>query len=165
MPTNFDSKGFRDALAALPVAQQRRVASRFIEKVLDLADERCLDNFVKLSRQTEISAQDLEANHRMVHSIYMDTHPRSELAELDFAHQAKHFVAEACMTSVSPVFEGTKACHLAQQVAMYCRMARTCASIGHEGEIPDFSRAEETVAKTIAEQYAVLQAFLDEQML
>jgi hypothetical protein len=162
MSSNFDSKEFSGTLSALTVSQQRRVASKFIEKVLDLADERCLDNIVKLFSNQEISAQDLEAAHRRARSIYVETHPHSDLSELNYDHQAKHFVAEACMTCVAPVYEETQVCHLAQRVAMYCRLARTCSSIGHEDETVDFSQVEEVTKKSIAEQHAILRAFLQE---
>ncbi|MEJ2622488.1 MAG: hypothetical protein P8163_20230 [Candidatus Thiodiazotropha sp.] len=162
MSSNFDSKEFRDTLSALTVSQQRRVASKFIEKVIDLADERCLDNIVKLFSNQEISAQDLEAAHRRARSIYVETHPHSDLSELNYDHQAKHFVAEACMTCVAPVYEEPQVCHLAQRVAMYCRLARTCSSIGHEDETVDFSQAEKVTKKSIAEQHAILRAFLQE---
>jgi hypothetical protein len=77
--------------------------------------------------------------------------------------QAKHFVAEACMTCVAPVYGEAKTCHLAQKVAMYCRMARTCSNMNHEEENPDFSKAEEATKKSIEEQYAILQDFLEEK--
>jgi hypothetical protein len=161
MPTNFNNKTFKEALSSLPVPQQRRVASRFIEKVLDLADERCLDNVVKLFSNQDISAQDLEASYRRARSIYVDTHPHSDLSELNFLQQAKHFVAEACMTCVAPVYEEAMVCHLAQKVAMYCRMARAYANMDHDEDSPDFSKAEESTKKSIEEQYAILQAFLN----
>jgi dihydroorotase len=160
MPTNFNNKTFIEALSSLAVPQQRRVASRFIEKVLDIADERCLDNIVKLFSNQDISAQDLEASYRRARSIYVDTHPHSDLSELNFLQQAKHFVAEACMTCVAPVYEEAKVSHLAQKVAMYCRMARAYANMDNEEDSPDFSKAEESTKQSIEEQYAILQAFL-----
>jgi dihydroorotase len=161
MPTNFNNKTFIETLSSLAVPQQRRVASRFIEKVLDIADERCLDNIVKLFSNQDISAQDLEASYRRARSIYVDTHPHSDLSELNFLQQAKHFVAEACMTCVAPVYEEAKVCHLAQKVAMYCRMARAYANMDNEENSPDFSKAEESTKQSIEEQYAILQAFLN----
>jgi len=162
MHANFDSKGFRQALNSLTVPQQRRVASKFIEKVLDLADERCLDKIVKLFGNQNVSARDLEEAHRRARAIYVDTHPHSDLTELNFMQQAKHLVAEACMTCVAPVYEEAKVCHLAQKVAMYCRMARTCSNMDHEEDSPDFSKAEEATRKSIEEQYAILQDFLED---
>ena len=161
MTTHFNNKTFKEALSSLSIPQQRQVAARFIEKVLDLADERCLNNIVKLFSRQDVSAEDLEAAHRRAHSIYVETHPHSDLTELNFIQQGKHFVAEACMTCVAPVYEEAKVCHLAQKVAMYCRMARLYANMDHEEESPDFSRAEALTKRSIEEQYAVLRAFLD----
>jgi len=162
MATSFSNESFRETLSSLPVGQQRRVAARFIEKVLDLADERCLDNIVKLFSKAEIAPEDLEVAHHKARSIYVDTHPGSDLAELSYPRQARHFVAEACMTCVAPIYEQAKTCHLAQKVAMYCRMARTCSIMGHEGEEPDFSNVEAAATKATEEQHAILQGFLDE---
>ena len=125
-----------------------------------MADERCLDNIVKLFHARDVNAEDLEAAYRRAHSIYVDTHPRSGLSELSYVQHAKHFVAEACMTCVAPIYEEAKACHLAEKVAFYCRMAISCANMEHENESPDFSKAEEATTKLIEEQYSVLQGFL-----
>jgi hypothetical protein len=162
MPTKFDNKSFKETISSLTVTQQRRIAAKFIEKVLDLADERCLENIVKLFSNQDMNAQDLDAAYSRARSIYIDTHPHSGLSELNFMRQAKHFVAEACMTCVAPVYGEAKTCHLAQKVSMYCRMARTCSNMDHEAESPDFSKAEEATKKSIDEQYAILQDFLEE---
>jgi hypothetical protein len=42
-------------------------------------------------------------------------------------------------------------------------MARTCASINHEGDYPTFETSEEVVKKEVNEQYRVLNEFLDNQ--
>jgi hypothetical protein len=160
MTANIDHKKFKETLNSLPVEQQRRIAAKFVEKVLDLADERCLDNIVKLFSKPVIHADDLELAHRKAHTIYVDTHPHSDLSELNFDHQAKHFVAEACMTCVAPVYQEARTCHLAQRVAMYCRLARTCSNMSHDEDATDFSKAEEVTRKSIEEQHAILQDFM-----
>jgi hypothetical protein len=160
MAAHIDHKKFTETLNSMPVGQQRRIAAKFIEKVLDLADERCLDNIVKLFSKPEIEADDLEQAYRRARSIYVDTHPHSDLSELNFDHQAKHFVAEACMTCVAPLYHEAKICHLAQKVAMYCRLARTCSSMNHDEDLTDFSKAEEATRRSVEEQYAILQDFL-----
>ena len=163
MSTLFNNKSFRDALSTLSVDQQRRVAAEFVEKVLDLGDERCLDNIVGLFKNPDVGALELSMAYRRAQTIYVETHPGSDLEELDFVHQAKHFVAEACRTCVAPAYENTKVCYLAQKVAMYCRMARTCSAMRHNGEEPDFSQAEKAAKRCVEEQYAVLQNFISEK--
>jgi hypothetical protein len=163
MSAQFNNQSFKQTLSKFSVALQRQVAARFIQNVLDLADERCLQNIANIAAKPDIGKGELEEAYHLAHSIYVKTNPHSGMTELDFAVQAKHFVAEACMTCLSPCNEEDKDSHLAQKVAMYCRMARTCASVAHEAEIPDFNKAEMAMRKTIEAQYAILQAFLDER--
>lgn len=161
MANQLDNASFTQKLSSLSVVQQRQLAAQFIRNTLNLANEPALKNIADLAGRADITKSDLEEGYYQAHSIYVATNPHSGLTELNFDVQAKHFIAEACMTCLSPKNEGAQPCHLAQKVAMYCRMARTCASIAHEDEAPDFSLAEEAMRKTIEEQYAVLQTFLD----
>ena len=77
--------------------------------------------------------------------------------------QAEHFIAEACMTCLAPAYPEAKTHHLAQSVSMYCLMARTCASINHEGNYPTFGTSEDVVKKEINEQYRIVNEFLENQ--
>lgn len=97
--------------------------------------------------------------YRTAHSLYIETHPHSDLTELDFKHQAAHFVAEACIVCLGPVFQEVSPLHLAQKVAMYCRMARTCASIPHSDVEPNFKNAENAAKQIIADQFDILSNF------
>jgi len=160
MTTVKDRKSFENALASLSVDQQRHVAARFIEKVLDLGDERCLDNIVGVFKNPDVQASELAMAYRRAQTIYVETHPCSDLEDLDFVRQAKHFVAEACKTCVAPAYENVDKCHLAQKVAMYCRMARTCAAMEHDANEPDFSQAEKAAKKSVEEQYEIVQNYI-----
>jgi hypothetical protein len=51
--------------------------------------------------------------------------------------------------------------HLAERVSTYCIMARTCASIDHEGNYPKFTETEDLVKKEIDAQYDILGEYLD----
>jgi len=50
---------------------------------------------------------------------------------------------------------------LAERVSMYCIMARTCASIDHEGNYPKFTDTEDLVTKEIDAQYEILSKYLE----
>jgi len=163
MSSSFNSKSFRDGLSSLSVWQQRRVAARFIERVLDLGDERCLNNIVGLFENPDVGTSELPMAYRRAQAIYVETHPGSGLEELNFSSQAKHFVAEACRTCVAPAYESAEECHLAQKVAMYCRMARTCSEMRHDDEEPDFTQAEKAAKRCVKEQYSILQSFINEE--
>lgn len=81
---------------------------------------------------------------------------------LDYAKQAEHFIAEACLVCLSPVYEETKIHHLAQKAAMYCCMARTCAGIKHDEELPSLALSQDMLAKEIQDQYRLLSEFLND---
>jgi len=153
---------FREALSNLTLEQQRAVSARFIENVLDLAHENCIKQAQAiLGKIDQISAEDLEKAYRSTHSVYVHTHPRSDMLPLDYKKQAEHSVAEACMHCLAPTYYDAKKHHLAERVSHYCIMARTCASINHEGNYPKFTETEDLVKKEIEAQYDILSKYLD----
>lgn len=156
------NKAFREALSSLTLPQQRAVSARFIEHVLDLANESCVKQAHSiLGEIDQISAEDLERTYHSVHSVYVHTFPRSELSPMDYKQQAEHRVAEACMHCLGPVYYGAEKHHLAERVATYCIMARTCASIDHQGDYPEFTETGDLVKKEIDAQYEILGKYLD----
>ena len=108
-----------------------------------------------------MSAEDLERAYHSVHSVYVHTYPRSDLSPLDYKQQSEHFVAQACLHCLAPTYYDAKRHHLAERVATYCIMARTCASIDHEGNYPRFTQTEDLVKQEIETQYQILDKFLD----
>jgi len=153
---------FREALSSLTLAQQRVVGARFIANVLDLTQDKHIKQVqAMLSDTEEISAEDLDAAHRTIYSIYVHTFPRSGFSLIDYKKQAEHFVAEACLQCLAPTYSETKKHHLAERVSMYCRMGRTCASIDHEGDYPKFADTEDLVKKEIDAQYEILSEYLE----
>jgi hypothetical protein len=158
--TITSSEAFHKALSSLSLAQQRQVGARFIAHVLDLTDGSCTKHAQQVAEKSDISPEELESAYRAVHSVYVATHPHSDLSAMDFSRQAAHFVSEACMICLAPTYEGSIAHHLAEKVANYCRMARICSSIEHEGESPKFGAAEGSVKKEMDAQYEILTEFL-----
>ena len=155
-----DHWSFMDKLASLPLSQQRQVGARFIANVLDLSGDPRLRQVIEIAGKPDPTAEELHAAYRMAHSVYVDTQPHSDLSELNFQTQAAHFVAEACVTCTAPVYTEAKAHHLAQKVATYCLMARTCASIMHDADQPDLGETEKALQKEIAAQYTLVNEFL-----
>jgi hypothetical protein len=155
------NEAFNQALSSLSLAQQRQVGARFIANVLDLTDGSCTQHARAIAEKNDVTAEELENAYRAVHSVYVSTHPRSDLSELDYQKQAAHFVAEACMVCVAPTYEKSHTHHLAEKVAGYCRMARICSSIQHEAEYPKFMDAEESLKKEMDTQYQILSEFLE----
>jgi hypothetical protein len=157
-----DNDTFKNVLSSLPLDQQRQIGARFVANVLDLTDERCTENVQNLAQKSSITPEELAMAYQAVHSVYVTTHPHSDLSELDYAKQAAHLVAEACMTCVSPTYGEQKTHHLAENAASYCRMARICSSLHQQKENPDFSKAEEAMSKEIEAQFDILNKYLEE---
>ena len=105
------NEAFNKALSSLPLSQQRRVGARFIANVLDLTDGSCTKHAQRVAEKSDITAEELQNAYQAVHSIYVITHPRSDLSELDFKKQAAHFVAEACMACLAPTYEHYRSHH------------------------------------------------------
>ncbi len=156
------NEAFREALSALTLAQQRAVGARFIENVLDLAHESCIKQAQSIiDKIDQISPEDLAKSYHAAHSVYVHTYPHSDLSPLDHKQQAEHFVAEACVHCLSPTYYDAIKHHLAERVSTYCLMARTCASIDHQGNYPKFKDTEDLVKKEIDAQYEILSKYLD----
>jgi len=154
------NEAFKNALSSLSLAQQRQVGARFVANVLDLTDGSCTKHAQSIAEKSDVTAEELEYAYHAVHLIYVATHPRSDLSEMEYRKQAAHFVAEACMVCLAPTHGEQRTQHLAEKVAMYCRMARTCSSIQHEEDYPKFADAEESLKKEIDAQYRILTEFL-----
>ena len=150
---------FKQALSSLPLAQQRQIGAKFIINVLDLTDGVCTKHIRDIADRSDLTVEELENSYRAVHSVYVTTHPRSDLSELDYTKQAAHFVAEACMACLAPTYEEYRTHHLAEKVAGYCQMARICSNIPHEADQPSFSAAEQAL-KEVA-QYRILNEYLE----
>jgi hypothetical protein len=157
-----DNETFKKTLSSLPLSQQRQVGARFVANVLDLTDGRCTKQAQHIAEQRDISPEELENAYHAVHAVYVATHPRSDISELDYAKQAAHLVAEACMTCVSPTYGEQRTHHLAVNAANYCRMARLCSSLHNDTENPRFSDAEEAMNGEIEAQFSILNRFLEE---
>jgi hypothetical protein len=156
------NQAFKEALSSLTLAQQRAVGARFIENVLDLAHQSCVKQAQSIiGKIDQISAEELENAYHAAHSVYVHTYPRSDLSPLDYKQQAEHFVAEACMHCLAPTYYDAVRHHLAERVSTYCIMARTCASVDHEGNYPKFTETEDLVKKEINDQYEILGKYLD----
>ena len=156
------NEAFKESLSSLTLDQQRAVSARFIENVLDLAHESCIKQAPAILRKIDdISPEELENAYHSAHSVYLQTSPRSHFSLLDYKRQAEHFVAEACMHCLAPTYYEAKKHHLAERVSMYCLMARTCASIDHEGNYPKFTDTEDLVKKEVNAQYEILGKYLE----
>jgi hypothetical protein len=157
------NESFIKALAALSLQQQRLVGAHFIKNVLNLTKDKHIIHAQSIAATSDAKAEDLLDAYHSVHTSYVKTNPRSDMLALDWEKQAEHFIAEACMACLAPTYPEASKHHLAQRVSMYCLMARTCASINHEGDYPTFKTSEEVMKKEVDEQYRILNEFLENQ--
>jgi hypothetical protein len=151
---------FKKELASLPLTEQRLVGAKFVLNVLDLVEDTRIGDAQAVAGDPNASAEELQRAYRVAHSAYVENHPRSDLAELDWRKQAAHFVAEACMVCLAPAYSEARMHHVAEKAATYCQMARICSSVGHEGEYPSFAAADDAVKKEINAQYQIVADFL-----
>ena len=152
---------FVKALISLSLSEQRQIGSKFLSSLLRIVSDQRLENMIKNIDKPDTSAEELQAAYQISHMVYIETHPHSDLGELNFKKQSIHLFAEACMTCVAPVYHELSVIHLAQKVAMYCRMAITCESMAHDDDTPSFSLAENEVKNVIEEQFTILTDFLN----
>jgi hypothetical protein len=162
MPKVKGHKSFQEALLGLTVAQQRQISARFIGRVLDLTDEPRLKSAQQVAAKPGVTADELIDAYHSAHAVYIQTHPRSDLSELDYKKQAVHFIAEACLVCLSPTYPEAKTHRIAEKTAMYCRMARTCASIMHDEDQPDLRETESVLQNEIKAQYTLVNEFLSD---
>lgn len=155
------NKDFVKALSSLSLHEQRYIGAKFISSVLENIDEPRLKSIINSINKKGNSAEELHSAHKMAHAYYIETHPHSGLLEIDFKHQAIHMVAEACVSCLAPVYQEVTTIHLAQKVAMYCRMAITCWNIPHDQESPSFSQAEIEVKNITQIQYALVNDYIE----
>lgn len=156
--TNED---FVKTLISLSLPEQRYLGARFIISILDLIDEQGLKSLMDSINKEGNSAEELHSAYNVAHSIYIKSHPQSDLREIDFNRQAVHMVAEACITCLAPIYQEVTTSHLAAKVATYCRMAITCLNMPHDQDSPNFSQAEVEVKQVIEKQYAILNQYLE----
>ena len=156
-----DYKSFQNALSNLTVAEQRQIGARFIAHVLDLTDNPRLKDAQQTAAKPDLSAEELMDTYHRVHTIYVQTHPRSDLSEVDYTKQAVHFITEACLVCLSPTYPEAKIHRIAEKAAMYCRMARTCANILHDQDQPDLQDTAKALQNEITAQYEIVNQFLN----
>jgi hypothetical protein len=148
MSISNDSE-FKTALNKLTPAQQRMVAARFAENVLNLCEDPRVVAAVNAAKRPDISEAEMTVVYQAAKTASVETYTQCG-KEADWRNQAGHFVAEAALACVTPP---ERAGNLAWNVAMNARMARTCETIAN-GQGTDNREAEQ--------QYRILAEFLNQ---
>lgn len=140
---------FRQAIKELDISQQRLLAARFAENVLDLCHDKRIANAVRIAASPEASEDELDVAFHEARAAAIDCHCRCG-AEGDWQEHAGYFVARAVMAAVTPESQLDGASP-ALQAAMHCRMAQTSHSIASE---------EDTTMLEAEKQYRILSDFI-----
>jgi hypothetical protein len=144
-----NDKEFKAALAGLPVAKQRQVASRFAQRVFDLSNDVRVKAALEVAGRPEISDAELTVVSSAANTARVESFTQCG-KETDWAAQAGLFVAKAAVACVGAPAPGG---NLAWDAAMQARMARTCQSV---------ATGEGTENREAEEQYRILEAFLNQ---
>lgn len=124
----------RAAVMQLDAADQRRLAARFVEDVLEYTDDTRIQHALSVVARPNASEEELRAAHRSARAAALDAHARCG-ADSEWSGQSPYFVARAAEASTGKNAKGSHST-LAWLVAMQCRMASCClaAVAGPESE-------------------------------
>jgi hypothetical protein len=139
---------FKTALAGLSIAQQRRIAARFVQQVLPLSGDARIQAALDAAGRVDTTDTELAGAAQAANSARVESFTRCG-QETDWRAQAGHFVAKAAVACVKPAEPGG---NLAWEAAMQARLARTCQTVA-DGTGTDNREAEA--------QYRILEAFLN----
>ena len=149
MSTITNDSDFRNALDALPIAQQRVVGALFVENVLDLSDDQRVKQALESAKDADIAEDAMSLVRRNAKAASLEAHTRCG-SDGEWTDQAGYFVARAAEACVdSNVREGKGP---AWKAAMSARMARTCLAADSDEDSHD----SESQA-----QYNILTTYLD----
>ena len=142
-----NDKEFKAALAGLPIAQQRQLAARMVQRVLGLSGDARVKAALDAAARADISEGELAMAAQSANSARVESFTQCG-RETDWGAQAGHFVAKA---TVSCVGQATPGSDLAWDAAMQARMARTCETV---------ATGEGTANNEAEAQYRILEEFL-----
>ena len=123
---------FKQALKKLDAAQQRNVATVFVEHVLSLSDDERIKRAVKVASDSSASEAEIADALKSARAAIMDSSTRCG-AEGNWTDQAGYFVARAAVAAITPPAQSTSA-GPAWQAAMSCRMAQTSILIDDDSD-------------------------------
>ena len=147
-----NDKEFRRSLSSLDMTQQRVVAARFVEHVLQLSNDKRLNRVVQTALDKDALQDELSAALKSARAATIDQHARCG-AEGNWTEQAGYFIGRAAIAAVASEVQSTSN-NAAWAAAMSCRMAQTSISIDDENsELSTHSENEW--------QYKILSEFLN----
>lgn len=141
-----NDRAFKEKLAGLSIGRQRRVAARFVQRVLVLSSDFRIKAALDAAERDGISDAELTGAYQSARTAAVESYTQCG-HECNWHGQAGHFVAQAAVACVRPAAEGES---LAWEAAMSARMARSCETV---------ARGEGTGNHEAEAQYRILEAF------
>lgn len=124
MTTIHNDIELKEALSKLDATEQRELAARFVEDVLEYTDDERVRRAIKVARKPDATEDELKAAHHEARAAALDAHARCG-ADCEWSAQSPYFVARAAeaITTRQTMSEGK---NLAWTVATQCRTASCC---------------------------------------
>ncbi len=138
---------FKTTLQSLDLAQQRRAAARFVERVLELGDDVRVRAAVDAARRGDLTEAEREPLYQAAKAARVESFTQCG-READWTAQAGHFVARAAVSCVRAPAPGE---NIAWDAAMHARMARTFQGV---------AQGEGTETREAEAQYTILDELL-----
>lgn len=127
---------FRQTLSDLSVAEQRKVAAKFIESVAYLNPDPLIARALNIAREDNHSDFEFEEAYKSVKSLAIKTYTACG-EDADWPAQAAHFVATAAQACLTPEAQLGNKKNLAWKCAMQTRMAKNCEMIESDSDVID----------------------------
>ena len=144
-----DDTAFKQAIDAMPLAQQRVLGARFVDDVFELTDDFRLKRALKCAESGTASDAELLEAYRDAKGVEVETYTACGHM-VDWRTMATHYVASAiaaCVAPLSTIVPGIDS--PAYDAAMASRMAKNCERLanGDHGECHEMERQYEIMSK------------------
>jgi len=134
MPHIANDQDLRNALSNLSMERQRAIGARFADSVGGAARDPKLKKVLEIAVQPE--SPEREDAYQTAKSITVQTYTACG-RDTDWAAQAEHFVAAACVAALTPDSSVTGSANLAWKAAIQARMANNCLMMENDDAAQD----------------------------
>ena len=134
MPHIANDQDLRNILKNLSMERQRAIGARFAGSVGGAARDPRLQRVLEIAVQPESSER--EDAYQTAKSITVQTYTACG-RDTDWAAQAEHFVAAACVAALTPDGLATGSTNLAWKAAIQARMANNCLMMENDDAAQD----------------------------
>ena len=131
-----NDQALKKVLSNLSIAEQRKLAVKFIESVQQLNSEPIIERALKTAKAETSTEAEIEDSYKQIKSLAVKTYTDCG-DDVDWSSQAAHFVLTATTACLTPEKHLDNKNNLAWKCAMQTRMARSCEMIETDSDIID----------------------------